>query len=57
MLFGERTPAFPDGKSLSQGKTAKGWVTLMVPKAQSRGLTLVYHLSDYRDTLLIPLSG
>ncbi len=57
MLIGERHPAFPENRTLSKGKTVKGWVTIMVPKAQSHGLTLVYHLSESRDTLLIPLPG
>jgi hypothetical protein len=57
MLMGERKPAFPREKALRRGKTAKGWVTLMVPKAQSHGLTLVYHLTGNRDTLLIRLPG
>jgi hypothetical protein len=57
MLIGERRPAFREDKTLRKGKTAKGWVTLMVPKAQSHGLTLVYHLTGNRDTLLIRLPG
>ncbi len=57
MLLGERHPSFPRDKALRKGKTAKGWVTLMVPKAQSHGLILVYHLTGNRDTLLIRLPG
>jgi len=57
MLIGERKPSFPHDKALRKGKTAKGWVTLMVPKAQRHHLTLVYHLTGNRDTLLIRLPG
>lgn len=56
-LLGHRTPTFPTSTALGRGKVVEGWVTLMVPKAQAHRLTLVYHLSGYRDTLLVPLPG
>lgn len=57
VLVGHRSPMFPELRGVAKGKTAQGWVTLMVPQNQTHGLTLVYHLSGYRDTLLIAIPG
>jgi hypothetical protein len=57
VLLSHRSPTLPTGRSLARGKVVSGWVTMMVPKSQSHGLTLVYHLSDNRDTWLIGLPG
>jgi hypothetical protein len=57
VLLGHRSPMFPELRGVAKGKTVQGWVTLMVPQNQTHGLTLVYHLSGYRDTLLIRIPG
>lgn len=54
-LVGSRTPSFPYKATLRPGGIAQGWVTFMPTKSQQHGLTLVYHLYDHRDTLLVRL--
>lgn len=56
-LMGSRSPSLPYKKKLSAGRTVEGWVTLMPKIGQQHRLTLVYHLPDNRDTLLVPLPG
>jgi hypothetical protein len=55
-LFGKRTPELPFKKALAAGRTIEGWVTLMVPSAQLKSMTLIYHLrAGDGPTLLVPL--
>lgn len=55
-MMGSRTPTFPYTTRLAAGRTVEGWVTFLVKRGQPQhGLTLVYHLYDNRDTLLVRL--
>lgn len=55
-MFGRRTPELPHKKALAAGRTADGWVTLMVPATQLKALTLLYHLrAGDGPTLLVRL--
>ncbi|MGZ8691668.1 MAG: hypothetical protein ACXW0F_00775 [Gaiellaceae bacterium] len=54
-VSGNRKPRLSYTKSLSAGRTAQGWVTMMVPKTQLRSLTLVYHMHDNGPNLLVRL--
>jgi hypothetical protein len=56
-VLGKRTPALAHKTSLAAGRTAQGWVTMMIPKTRLSGLTLTYHmLGGDGPTLVVPLS-
>jgi hypothetical protein len=55
IVTGRREPQLVFKGSLAAGKTAQGWVTLIVPKSVVRSLTLVYHVHDNGPNLLVPL--
>ena len=56
-VLGKRTPALAHRTSLAAGRTAQGWVTMMIPKTRLSGLTLTYHmLGGNGPTLVVPLS-
>jgi uncharacterized protein DUF4352 len=54
-VSGDRKPKLPYNTSLAAGRTAQGWVTLMVPKTVVRSLTLVYHMHDNGTNVLVRL--
>lgn len=55
-VFGSRKPELIWKKSLVGGRSLEGWVTLLVPKAQARSLTLIYHMQGgSQPTLLVRL--
>ena len=47
-LLGKRTPALAYRTSLAAGRTAQGWITMMIPKTRVAGLTLTYHMLGAR---------
>lgn len=56
-VLGKRTPALAFKSSLAAGRTAQGWVTMMIPKTRLAGLTLTYHmLGGNGPTLVVPLT-
>jgi hypothetical protein len=57
-VLGNRTPTLAHKTSLAAGRTAQGWVTMMIPKARLAGLTMTYHmLGGDGPTLVVPLSA
>jgi hypothetical protein len=57
-VFGSRKPELVWKKALTRGQSVEGWVTLLVPKAQARSLTLIYHMQGgSQPTLLVRLSA
>jgi hypothetical protein len=56
-VLGSREPRLPYKAALASGRTAQGWVTLMVPKGKVSGLRIVYHLHDSGPSLLVPFTA